>query len=148
MTIRHFEIASKLCALILFVTGGSTAWSCPAPSRPAPDAAYPTIVLAEVVGVRLTDYADARLQQIRERSASAWGSDASPGYEVEVIPVEVFKGSASERLTLQIPSGCAIPGASLNLFGIFYMDSQGHAFPVYQDDLTYRERLVGLGSHY
>jgi hypothetical protein len=145
---QYFGSAIRLFVIVLFITGWSTAWACPSPTRPASDSEYATIVLAEVIGVRLTDYADARLRQLRERSAYAWASDASAGYEVEVIPLEVFKGSAPDRLTLQVPSGCGIPGADLSLFGIFYVDPRGHALPIYQDDLAYRERLVNLGSRY
>ncbi len=134
--------------IALWLMACSAAWSCPFPTRPQADAKYATIVLAEVVGVRLTDYAEARQRQIRERLPYAWGSDASPGHEVEVIAVDVMKGAAADRLTLQIPKGCAIPRADLNLFGIFYVDEQGRALPVYQDDLEYRDRLLSLGSRY
>ena len=72
----------------------------------------------------------------------------SPGYEVEVIPIEFLKGSTSDRLTLQIPSGCAIPRADLNLFGIFYVDERGRTLPIYQDDREYQARLVGLSSRH
>jgi hypothetical protein len=139
---------ARRLAIVLSILGWSAAWSCPAPTRPLSDSKYATIVLAEVIGVRLTDYADARQRQVREGSTYAWGSDASPGYEVEAIPVEVLKGSATDRLTLRIPRGCAIPRADLNLFGIFYLDAKGNAFPVYQDDLEYQGRLVKLNSQH
>lgn len=132
--------------LLLF--GCSTSWGCSSPTRPEDNGKYASIVLGEVIGIRLTDYANARERQIRDGSAYAWGSDASPGYEVEVISFEILKGPARDRLQLKIPLGCAIPRPDLNQFGIFYIDAQGHAVPVYQNDEEYRSRLVALGSKY
>lgn len=53
-----------LLALVMLC---SPSWSCPAPTKPLENAKYSTILLGEVVGVRLTDYAAARTKQILER---------------------------------------------------------------------------------
>ena len=66
---------AKLLAIVLAILSLSTAWSCPSPTRPGSDSKYVTIVLAEVTGVCLTDYADARQRQIRQGSANAWASE-------------------------------------------------------------------------
>lgn len=143
------ELVVKPCVVTLLAATSFATWACPSPTRPAADSEYTTILLAEVVGVRLTDYADARLRQLREKTRYAWGSDASPGYEVEVIPLETLKGPAApSRLKLQIPGGCAIPTADLQQFGLFHVDRNGRALPVYQDDPEYRTRLVRLGSEH
>lgn len=139
-----------VCSMVLRVIGAlilcPVADACPAPTRPGADSTYPTIILGEVVGVRLTDYAAARQKQISEGTTHAWMSDASAGYEVEVIPIEVFTGSATDLVTLKIPMGCAIRRADLNQFGIFFVKDEGVALPLYQDDRDYHRRLMSLGS--
>jgi hypothetical protein len=59
-------------------------------------------VLGEVVGVHLTDYAKARLEQIKEGRPYAWQSDASPGYQVEVLPFETYKGATADQRSLNL----------------------------------------------
>lgn len=129
----------------------SLSWACPAPTRPHEDAKYSTILLGEVVGVRLTDYAAARQKQMRDRAKYPLLSDASPSYEIEVLPIELLKGAngslVGELVTLRVPSGCAIPRADLNQYGLFFLNEQNIAMPVYQDDPDYKQRLTALGSH-
>jgi hypothetical protein len=101
----------------------SLSWGCPAPTKPHEDARYSTILLGEVVGVRLTDYAAARQKQMRDRARYPLLSDATPGYEVEVLPIELLKGAngnlVGDLVTLRVPSGCAIPRAELSQYGLF-----------------------------
>lgn len=72
--------ALPLLALVML---WSPSWSCPAPTKPLENAKYSTILLGEVVGVRLTDYAAARKKQILDGAKHPLLSDASPGYEIE-----------------------------------------------------------------
>lgn len=129
---------------------GSLSWGCPAPTKPLEDAKYSTILLGEVVGIRLTEYSAARQKQMRDRAKYPLLSDASPGYEIEVLPIELFKGAngtpVGELVTLRVPSGCAIPRAELNQYGIFFLNEQNIAMPIYQDDPDYKIRLTALGS--
>lgn len=135
-----------LCLAML----SSLSWACSSPARPhANDAQYSSILLGEVVGLRLTQYTAARQKQMREGSQYAphgWGG----GYEVEVLPIEIFKSTAEHRVgelvTLRIPPGCAIPVADLNQYGVFFLTDQHTAMPLYQDDLEYKARLASLGS--
>lgn len=128
----------------------SLSWGCPSPTLPEEDAKYSTILLGEVVGLRLTDYAAARQMQIRDRAKHPVVSDASPAYEIEVIPIELLKGAngnhVGELVTLRVPMGCAIPQAELNQFGIFFLNEPNVAMPMYQDDPNYKLRLTALGS--
>jgi hypothetical protein len=128
----------------------SLSWSCASPSRPEADAKYSTILLGEVVGVRLTDYTSARQQQMRTGAKHPWMSDASPGYEIDVLPIELLKGANGSRIgeviKLRVPSGCAIPLAELSQYGLFFMDAHNDAMPMYQNDLEYKVRLTALGS--
>lgn len=127
----------------------SLSWGCPAPTRPHEDVKYSVILLGEVVGVRLTDYAVARQKQMRDGAKYPW-SDASPGYEIEVLPIELLKGAngarAGELITLRVPAGCAIPRAELSQYGLFFLNEQNVAMPIYQDDPEYKARLTALGS--
>lgn len=136
--------------LLALVMLGSPSWSCPAPTKPLENAKYSTILLGEVVGVRLTDYAATRKQQILDGAEYPLLSDASPGYEIEVLPIELLKGSNGNRVgeivTLRVPSGCAIPRAELSQYGLFLLNEQSIAMPIYQDDLDYKSRLTALGS--
>lgn len=128
----------------------SLSWGCPSPTRPLEDAKYSTILLGEVVGVRLTDYAAARQKQIRDRAKYPLLTDASPGYEIEVLPIELLKGTngnlVGELVTLRVASGCAIPRAELSQYGLFFLNEQNIAMPMYQDDSDYKIRLTALGS--
>lgn len=136
-----------LLALVMLCSPG---WSCPAPTRPLENAKYSTILLGEVVGVRLLDYAAVRKQQILDGAKYPLMSDASAGYEVEVLATELLKGSSGNRVgeivTLRVPQGCAIPRAELNQYGLFFLNEQGFAMPIYQDDADYKSRLTALGS--
>lgn len=94
-----------LIALLMLCSPG---WSCSSPTRPLENAKYSTILLGEVVGVRLTDYAAARKQQILDGAEYPLLSDASPGYEIEVLPIELLKGANGNRVgeivTLRVPT--------------------------------------------
>lgn len=138
----------KLAAITLGVLTVPISWGCPAPTRPNADSTYKTIVLAEVVGVHLTDYTAARLDQMKEGRAYAWPSDASPGYDVDLIAFETFAGSADKTLSLHVAAGCAVPTPELNQFGIFYVNEDGTAQVVFQNHRDYRDRLEKLGSRY
>ena len=137
-----------LAAMFVGLSMASTGWGCPAPTRPNADSTYKTIVLAEVVGVHLTDYTQARLDQIKEGRAYAWPSDASPGYDVDLIPFETFKGSTDKTMSLRVAAGCAVPTPELTQFGIFYVNEDGNAQVVLQSHRDYRDRLENLGSRY
>lgn len=136
--------------LLALVMLWSPSWSCPAPTKPLENAKYSTILLGEVVGVRLTDYAAARKKQILDGAKHPLLSDASPGYEIEVLPSELLKGSNGNRVgeivTLRVPSGCSIPRAELSQYGLFFLNEQSIAMPIYQDDPDYKSRLAALGS--
>lgn len=137
-------------AVLVVLTGMicPNTWGCIGPTRPLEDEAYPKIFLGEVVGIRLVDYAAARLEQMRKGTATAWMTDESPAYEVDLLLIETFRGALASQVTLKVPRGCAIPEADLRLFGIFYANEDGTALPIYQDDLEYAERLGKLGSRY
>jgi hypothetical protein len=104
---------SVLAALALGVLAPSISWACSSPTRPNADSAYKSIVLAEVVGVRLTDYIQARLDQIKEGRPYAWQSDGSAGYDVDLIPFETFKGSSDKTISIHVAAGCAVPTPEL-----------------------------------
>jgi hypothetical protein len=125
----------------------SEAGACLAPTRPLEDAEYETIVLAEVVGVRLTGYAEVRWQEISDPNFDFY-TDSSLRYEVEVLPVEILKGAASGKVTLSIGDGCAVPEARLRQVGLFYIGADGKASPILQNDREYSARLSKLGSRY
>src|SRR5688572_14820997 len=138
----------KLAAITIGVAFGPAAWTCPSPTEPRADSQYEIIVLGEVVGVHLTDYAKARLEQIKEGRPYAWQSDASPGYQVEIIPFETYKGATELTMSIRVAAGCAVPTPELNQFAIFYVDEDGNAQVVYQNHSGYHARLEKLGSRY
>lgn len=143
MTIRR--TLSFLALIMLW----SPSWGCFAPTRPLENAKYSTILLGEVVGVRLTDYAEARQKQMRDGAKYPLLGDASASYVIEVLPIELLKGSngrVGEIVTLRVPSGCAVPRAELNQYGLFFSSEPGVAMPMYQDDPDYKNRLTELGS--
>jgi hypothetical protein len=137
-----------LAAMCVGVSMASIGWACPAPVQPNADSSYETIVLAEVVGVHLTDYTPERLQQIKEGRLYAWPSDTSPGYDVDLIAFETFKGTTEKTLSLHVAAGCGVPTPDLNQFGIFYVNETGQARVVLQAHSDYRDRLQKLGSRY
>jgi hypothetical protein len=100
----------NLAAITLGLLVAPSSWGCLSREVPGPDADYQTIVLAEVVGVHLTDYGRARLEQIREGrpGPNTWQSDTSPGYEVDLIGFETFKGSIGQTMSLRLPGGAAL----------------------------------------
>lgn len=136
----------RLTAIILALAMAPPSWGCLAPSRPGDDADYKTIILAEVVGVHLTEYAQFRVQEVYD--GNSWATDGSLAYEVDLITFETFKGSAGRTLSLRVPSGCAIPTAELNQFAIFYVRESGDALIIPQNYHDYRERLKKFGSRY
>ena len=133
-------------AALLFLNV-SEAGACMSQTRPLDDAEYQSIVLAEVVAVRLTGYAEVRWQEISDPKFD-YSTDSSLGYEVEVLPVQILKGAASGKITLSIGGGCAVPEAGLRQVGLFYIGADGQASPIYQDDPEYSGRLSKLGSRY
>lgn len=137
----------NLVLIALLFLNLSEAGACLAPTRPLEDAEYETIVLAEVVGVRLTGYAEVRWQEISDPEFE-FRTDSSLRYEVEVLPVEILKGAASGKITLSIGDGCAVPEAGLRQVGLFYIGADGKANPIYQNDAEYSARLSKLGSRY
>jgi hypothetical protein len=138
----------RLIASVLGALMASTSWACPAPSRPKEDSEYKVIAVAEIVGIHLTEYAQARLEQIKEGRAYTWPMDTSPGYDVDVIPFETLKGSTDRTMAIHVSAGCGVPTPDLNQFGIFYVDEAGNAQVVLQDHTEYRDRLEKLGSRY
>lgn len=140
-----------LCRCLLLVMAlacVTPGWACNTPTRPVGNDAYVDIHLAEVVGIRLTDYTQVRLAQIRDHSSQGWSSDLSPAYELDLLPIETFKGSTLSQITVKVQRGCGIAAPDLKLFGIFYLDKDGNALPIYQDDSEYRDRLVMLRSRF
>ena len=136
---------SILVIMALLFLNLPEARACLAPDRPRDAAEYKTIVLAEVVGVRLTGYAEVRWQEISDPKFDFY-TDSSLGYEVEVLPLEVLKGAASGKVTLSIGGGCAVPEAGLRQVGLFFIGAGGEVNPIYQDDPDYSARLSKLGS--
>ena len=138
----------KLTAMTFGLLLATVSWACPAPTRPNADDTYKTIVLAEVVGLYLTDYTRERLEQMKDGRPYTSPSDASPGYDVDLIVFENLKGSAEQTMSLHVTAGCGTQKPDLNQFGIFYINADGSAHVVLQHFLDYRERLEKLGSRF
>jgi len=102
----HQSLRLAVIALGLLIAHSS--WGCLVRATPPSDYAYRAIVLAEVIGVHLTDYSRARLEQMREGRTRVWQGDIRPGYKVDLIVFEVFKGSVAKTLYLDVPASCGL----------------------------------------
>lgn len=136
-------------ALLMLMLVSHESQACLAQMRPHDAQAYERILLGEVVSVRLTEYATLRAREIADPVKGVWYTDGTLDHVIEVLPLEVLKGSAgSGKQTISIKNGCGIPEPHLRQIGLFYIDATGAAVPVYQNDREYRTRLKQLNSRY
>lgn len=137
----------RLSTIAFALAMAPSAWGCAQRYRVGSDSEYKTIFLAEVVGVRLTGYAHGHLEQLR--GGEPVRIDGNFEYEADVIPYETFKGKTPSTLSLRLGSGrCGPPIVGLTQFVIFYVNEDGHAGVVPQNDDDYQERLKKFGSRY
>ena len=136
----------KIVATILLVGLSPLVFSCPAKLLPHdPFESYDSIVVGEVVGVRLTEYIAQRTEAIEEGDRFVrYFSNVTADYELEVVVDRVISGPESRTLRV-VAGGCGVATPQMGDFSVLFVNAS-RAIPIYSSEGgIYSDYLLKVG---
>ncbi|MBD8528296.1 hypothetical protein [Pseudomarimonas arenosa] len=101
---------------------------------------YESVFVAQVVGIRLSGYIEAR----EERGPDFW-TDTTLPYDLEVLLLRSIKGEAEAKQHLEV-GGCGVQIPRAGESGIFAVTESGKVIALYESERGYDGALVDIAS--
>ena len=134
---------------IIFYIVSVPLFACTARLLPSKDfGKYESIYIAEVTGIRLTEYQKSRVEELRKKSDRSYYIGVTPEYELTVLPQKLRKGKASEIEVVHV-SGCGIREPKVREVAIFFVKPDGRADVLFNiESYNYEEYIEAAWDYY
>ena len=109
---------------------------------------YKNVFIGQVVGIELVEYKEKRIKELRGEDNLSYSVGVTMDYIVKVLPERLRKGTANEVEMLKI-GGCGVPIPVVPQVGIFFVEPDGTADVIYNDQsFNYEDYVEAAWDYY